>query len=108
MGLEGYQSRDVAPPETASGGRAVECTPPTQKCTAAFTFQGSPGWYDLAVQYFDQNNGASQFTVFVGDQVIDQWLANDHLPARAVGGDSSTRRWIRGAALRPGDGGQVQ
>ena len=38
-----------------------------------------------------------------GDQKVDQWLAEDDLPARRPNGDSSTRRWIPGLALRPGD-----
>jgi hypothetical protein len=39
----------------------------------------------------------------VGEQVVDEWVADDHLPATKPGGDSSTRRRIRGLALRPGD-----
>jgi alpha-glucuronidase len=108
MQLQGYQLLDVARAETASGGKAVECAPPTQTCTAAFTFQGKAGWYDLAVQYFDQNTGASKFRVLLGEQVVDEWVADDRLPALAVGGDSSTRRWIRGLALRPGDSVRIE
>jgi alpha-glucuronidase len=103
MQLQGYRPLDVTPAETASGGRAVECVAPVRTCTATFTFQGDAGWYDLAVQYFDQNNGQSKFLVLVGDQVVDEWVANDHLPAVVVGGGSSTRRRIKGLALRPGD-----
>jgi alpha-glucuronidase len=80
----------------------VECVA-AQTCSATFTFQGNAGRYDLAVQYFDQNTGQSKFRVLVEDRVVDEWVANDHLPARAVGGDSSTRRRIQGLALRPGD-----
>jgi len=57
----------------------------------------------MDVAYFDQNNGDSSFRVFVGDQLVDEWTANDNLPAKKIGGDSSTRRRIRGLALRPGD-----
>jgi alpha-glucuronidase len=103
MQLEGNTVVDVVPPETASGGKAIECPPTVQKCTAAFKFQRPAGWYDLAVQYFDQNNGVSKFSVFVGDDQVDSWLADDHLPAVKIGGDSSTRRRIARLALRPGD-----
>jgi alpha-glucuronidase len=41
--------------------------------------------------------------VFVGDQLVDEWLADAHLPATQPNGDSSTRRRIAGLALRPGD-----
>jgi alpha-glucuronidase len=53
--------------------------------------------------YFDQNNGDSKFRVLVGDQIVDEWMAKDTLPATKIGGDSSTRRRIHGLALRPGD-----
>jgi alpha-glucuronidase len=103
MQLRGYEPVDVTPQETASGGKAIQCPSSAQKCTAAFQFKGPAGWYDLDIQYFDQNNGESKFQVRVGDQLIDEWNADDHLPAIRIGGDSSTRRRITGLALRPGD-----
>jgi hypothetical protein len=39
----------------------------------------------------------------VGAQQVDEWVANDRLPAAKPGGDSSRRRRITGLALRPGD-----
>ena len=103
MQLKGYAPFDVTPQETASGGKGIECAPPLQSCDASFRFGRAAGWYELDVEYFDQNNGESKFRVFVGDQQVDEWLANDHLPAIKPGGDSSTRRRITGLALRPGD-----
>jgi alpha-glucuronidase len=103
MELHGYVPLDVVPAETASGGEAVECPRPAQSCAAVFHFQQSSGWYDLDVQYFDQNNGASRFRIFVGNQVVDEWVADEHLPSVKVGGDTSVRRRILGLALRPGD-----
>jgi alpha-glucuronidase len=103
MQLLSYLPFDVVPRETASGGKAVECAPPAQKCSAAFQFNGAAGRYEMDIKYFDQNNGKSKFRVLVGDRVIDEWIADDHLPATKPGGDSSTRRRIAGLALRPGD-----
>ena len=103
MQLEGYVPIEITPPENASGGKAVECRAPALNCTASVRFDRPAGWYELDLQYFDQNNGVSKFQVFVGDQKVDQWLADDNLPARRPNGDSSTRRWIPGLALRPGD-----
>jgi alpha-glucuronidase len=103
LDLEGYVPLDVVPSQTASGGRAVECPPPLKSCKAIFHFPGKPGWYDMDVQYFDQNNGASRLRVLVGNQVVDEWTADDALPNAKVGGDTSTRRGILGLALRPGD-----
>jgi alpha-glucuronidase len=101
--LHGYVPLDVTPADTASGGKAIECPPPAQSCEAVFHFLQSPGWYDLDVQYFDQNDGASKFRIFVGKQLVDEWVADDLLPNAKVGGDTSVRRRIAGLALRPGD-----
>ncbi len=102
MELEGYIPFDVTPWESASGGKAVVCVQ-TQPCTAKYRFAGAKGWYDLDIEYFDQNNGVSKYQVFVGNQLIDEWFADLLLPATAPNGDSSTRRHITGLALRPGD-----
>jgi alpha-glucuronidase len=103
MDLQGYAPVDVTPPENASGGKAVECTTPKQTCVASFRFERPAGWYELDVQYFDLNNGNSTFRVFVGKQLVDEWVADDDLPSAQIGGDTSTRREIPGLALRPGD-----
>jgi alpha-glucuronidase len=102
MELEGYIPFEVTPWEDASGGRAVVCVQ-MQPCTAKHRFAGVKGWYTLDVEYFDQNNGVSKYRVFVGNQLVDEWLADLSLPATAPNGDSSTRRHITGLALRPGD-----
>jgi alpha-glucuronidase len=102
MQLQGYSTVGVVPWENASGGKAIECEQ-SLGCTASFRFTRDAGWYEMDVVYFDQNNGESTFRVLVGDQVVAEWVANDTLPATKIGGDSSTRRRIRGLALRTGD-----
>jgi alpha-glucuronidase len=102
MRLQGYVSVDVTPWENASGGKAIECTQ-RQGCSASFAFTRDAGRYAFDVEYFDQKNGESKFRVFVGDQLVDQWVASDQLPATKIGGDSSTRRRIDGLQLYPGD-----
>jgi alpha-glucuronidase len=103
MELQGYIPVDVTPWEGASGGKAVACPQTTQPCLAKLRFGGAPGWYDVEVEYFDQNNGVSKYQVFVGNQLVDEWFADSCLPATEPNGDSSTRRHIIGVALRPGD-----
>ncbi len=107
MSLSGYVPVDIVPWENASGGRGIECIVP-KGCSATFRFDRSPGWYGIDVEYFDQNNGESKYRLFVNDQIVDEWIADDHLPARKPGGDSSTRRRIRGLALRPGDAIRIE
>jgi alpha-glucuronidase len=101
MQLAGYNVVGVEPEENASGGKAVQCA--ADRCTVAFKFEKPAGWYELDVQYFDMPDGEAKFRISVNHQVVDAWVANDNLPARHLGSDSSTRRWIPGLALRPGD-----
>jgi len=103
MTLQGYTVRDVTPYEDASGGKAVGC-PNGAACSAVTKFSGEPGWYNLRVEYFDQNNGVSHYRVFLNKQLLDEWAADLELP-RTFRPDStsSTRREISGIALRPGD-----
>jgi alpha-glucuronidase len=102
MRLTGYTPVDVTPWENASGGKGIECRE-LRGCSAEFKFDRRAGWYTVDVEYFDQNNGVSKFYIFVNDQEIDAWIADNDLPAGRPGGDSSSRRRIRGIALRPGD-----
>jgi alpha-glucuronidase len=101
MTLDGYAVKDVKPWEPASGGKAVACSAP--QCEAQMRFNGEPGWYELRVRYFDQNNGAPRFELSVNGQKIDSGTADDHLPTQKLDGSSSTRRMIPGVPLRPGD-----
>ena len=101
MSLDGYTATDVQPWESASGGKAIVC--PASKCTATTHFDGKPGWYDLSIQYFDQNNGAARFQVLVGNQDLGEWAADDLLPSYKPDATSSTRHTFFGIALRPGD-----
>jgi alpha-glucuronidase len=101
MRLDGYTPIGIDPPENASGGKAVQCL--AEHCAATFKFDKHEDWYELDVQYFDMPIGDAKFKVFVNHQLVDSWTASEKLPARHLGGDSSTRRWIPGLALRPGD-----
>ncbi|HWF93202.1 MAG TPA: alpha-glucuronidase family glycosyl hydrolase [Terriglobales bacterium] len=101
MQLEGYTAVDVTPWENASGGKGIECG--AASCSASFKFDRPARWYEVDVQYFDMPTGDAKFRVYVDDQLVDEWDADNHLPAIRLGGDASTRRWIAGIALRRGD-----
>jgi len=66
-------------------------------------YEGKSGWYNVTVQYFDQNNGASHFRLSIAGQPVAEWTADDALPGSKIDAHSSTRRVIKGLALRPGD-----
>ena len=102
MQLAGYASAEVTPWETASGGRAVACFG-HDTCTASFRFEREPGKYDVVVQYFDLNNGASRYELMVNGALIESWLADGQLPSDKMNGDTSTGRVISGLVLNRGD-----
>ena len=102
MRLDGYAVVDVTPWENASGGKAIECQRGSG-CTASLSFAREAGTYELDVEYFDQNNGQSKFSVSVNGKAVDEWVANDKFPSAKIGGDTSVRRRIEGLMLKPGD-----
>jgi alpha-glucuronidase len=101
MSLDGYAAVAVTPWETASGGQAVACARAT--CSAAHTFTGTAGRYDIAAEYFDESDGASAFALAVGGREIDRWVANADFPSPEPNGHTATRHVVRGVALAPGD-----
>ena len=105
MTLQGYTVRPIAPApeEDASGGKIVTCPAGATPCSATMQFDGPAGWYTLSVEYFDLATGVSQYRVFVGEQLIDEWSADLRLPSRRMDAGASTRRVMAGVALRPGD-----
>ena len=64
MKTGGYQTVDVTPWETASGGKAVACHE-AKGCTLTTTLDKPAGTYDVAVQYFDIWRGVSTYTLSV-------------------------------------------
>lgn len=103
MTLEGYAPEDITPWEAASSSKAIKCASADRRCRASLRYAGKAGWFDLRVQYFDENDGVSSFRLFVNNQLIDQWKADGAFPTKNPDAHSSTRRTLRGIALRPGD-----
>ncbi len=103
--LVGYQVTDITPWEAASGARAVQIPESKSEGTIRWKFDGNDGWYDLAVQYFDEEDGISEFDLTVAGQEVVRWDAPDNVPTPSDKPDShtSSRRWIHGIALRSGD-----
>ena len=102
MKLENYRVVEVTSWEGASGGKAVSC-PREGKCSAETKFDGAPGQYDLAVQYFDLRHGVATFRFLVNGRVIDSWKADQQLPGDTLSADSSVRRHIPSVTLHTGD-----
>jgi alpha-glucuronidase len=107
MQLDRYVIEAVMPWETASGGQAVRC-PPGALCAATTRFGGSPGVYDIVVQYFDENDGASSFSLVVGSRTVDRWVADSDFPSNVPNGHTSTRRVVHQIELSDGDSIRVE
>jgi alpha-glucuronidase len=103
MTLSNYVIVDIKPWEAASGDKAIVCAKGASNGSATINYQGDSGRFDLAIQYFDQNNGAAQFRCLVNRKVIDAWVADRRLPGIRPNADTSTRRTIRNVALNHGD-----
>jgi alpha-glucuronidase len=107
MLLDRYAIEAVTPWETASGGQAIRC-PAAAICAATSRFAGTTGTYDIVVQYFDENDGASAFTLSVANRAIDRWVADSDLPSNVPNGHTSTRRVVRGVSLTSGDSIRIE
>ena len=99
--LNGYAVVEVKPWEDASGGKAVTCE--QAECSAEWTYQGKPGRFDIAVQYFDLQGGAAKFELSINGHGRANWTADAILPSRKLNGDNSTRYVLSFVRLKPGD-----
>jgi alpha-glucuronidase len=103
--LRHYQATAITPWEAASGTGAVQLPEEVPSGAIRFKFDGQTGKYDLHVRYFDEQDGVSQFKLFVGGRLVDEWKADYELPTPTVLPDahSSNRRSVRGLSLEHGD-----
>jgi alpha-glucuronidase len=107
MTRERYANTAVVPWETASAGQAATCGA-GETCIARHRYQGPAGTFDIVVQYFDENDGASRFSLLVDDQPVDSWTADAEFGSATPNGHTSTRRIVRRIRLSAGDEVRVQ
>lgn len=103
--LSGYEVTGITPWEAASGSKAVQLPDSADTGNITWEFSGAEGTYDLAVQYFDEEDGVSEFELAVAGKSLAKWNAPDHVPTPSDKPDShtSSRKWIRGVELKSGD-----
>jgi alpha-glucuronidase len=102
--LDGYQIIDVHPWEDASGGKALSCD--QASCSAEWKYNGPSGRFNVAVQYFDLQDGIAKFALSINGQQPSKdasWSADAMLPTPRPHGDNSTRHIVYNVALKPGD-----
>lgn len=71
--------------------------------TAQTTFNGSRGTYDLIVWYFDETDGITSFVVYVNDEIVAEWSADQDLGSDALDAKSLTTYTISNVSLSTGD-----
>jgi alpha-glucuronidase len=98
-----YQGTTSVVPNTTQKDDGALAPAEPSPCAAEWTFDGKPGNYNIAVQYFDLRDGVAKFTFRVNGQSIAAWSADASLPSRIPNGDNSTRRNLVSVALKPGD-----
>ena len=93
----------------ASGGQIIRGNGPADSVTgkASAAFMGSQGTYDITVTYFDEYDGISSMAVFLNDQMLDQWLADENPACQdcASPNESTLRSRVvaTGIEISPGD-----
>ncbi|MEG9434180.1 alpha-glucuronidase family glycosyl hydrolase [Terriglobus sp. ADX1] len=105
MQSTGFQTIDVNPWETASGGKAVNCQV-AAGCTLTTTTQQPAGRYNIAVNYYDMWNGVSKYELLVDGKTIATFAADDKLPPAQFDpnpdGQTAARYTAYNVALHPG------
>jgi hypothetical protein len=93
----------------ASGGQSIRVNGAADSVPgkASAPFMGSKGTYDITVTYFDEYDGISSMAVFLNDQLMDQWLADENPACRdcASPNESTLRSRVvaTGIEISPGD-----
>ena len=91
-----------APRPIASGGAIIETTSDSE-AVARYVFSGASGVYDLALGYYDENDGQAWMRVLLNGDEIDDWQWNQNLGDSGLSLETLTERRIADVALRGGD-----
>ncbi|EMC99278.1 glycoside hydrolase family 67 protein [Baudoinia panamericana UAMH 10762] len=123
MTLSGYRlyyyapNNATTPFETLSNYTAIVTTNNKTTGTAYTALNYPTGRYDISVNYYDQYGGASNFSVYLNNNMIGQWTANlrpwigsaegprvlGHTPSIYIDGESATRITFSNVSVAHGD-----
>ena len=78
-----------------------------ETATATTQFNGTTGTYDIVVAYFDEDDGASTFSVQHNGNQIDTWIADGTTGGWLPSAQALVRRTISGVTLTNGDSIQL-
>ena len=107
---------DLTAGEYSEEDNAAACNGKSLKTDSSgevtYRFQSDTGQYNLIVHYFDESDGESNFTVYVADDLVDQWTADDN---NATSSDESSpilstlrSRTLHNLRIRTGDRIRIQ
>ena len=101
MVLDGYRAYSHP---SASGGQYVGLqNSPDGLGTVTYAFEGSSGTYDLEISIYDENDGTSSFAVFINDDFVGNYLAQEDLQTGGIGRRNLTSFTLEGLAINQGD-----
>ena len=103
MTLNGYR---LEKNQSFASGRAYTslfAQDSNETATATTQFNGIGGTYDIVVAYFDEDDGASTFSVQHNSSQIDTWTADSTTGGWLPSAQALVRRTISGISLSTGD-----
>ena len=71
--------------------------------SAATTFEGADGTYDIALNYFDENDGESSFMFKLNGVELTSWVWDEDLGHSVANKDTLTQHVIEDVRLEKGD-----
>ena len=107
MALSGYRLEQNH--SFASGGAytSLFAEESNETATATTQFSGAAGTYDIVVAYFDEDDGASTFSVQHNGSQIDSWIADGTSGGRLPSAQALIRRTISNISFSTGDSIQL-
>lgn len=107
MELDGYELYPVIPWNTASNETAIVTSSNTTTGTASATLDVETGTYDVAVNYFDLAIGHAQWTLYINDEVVGEWVGDSditlsHAPVLYIDGQTAIRITFKGVEIEQG------
>jgi alpha-glucuronidase len=111
MTLDGYELYTVSPSETASNATAIMTSSNSTAGTASAVLTFPNGTYTLAVNFFDLYGGASEYKVYMNDEIVGEWPADwidegmklGHEQSRYLDGHTATRITLGAINIAEGD-----
>ena len=90
---------------SASGGEYLELhNTGFSEGSASYTFDGAAGYYDIAVGYFDENDGVASASVSVNGTQLGSWEFDEELGGNAASSNTLTSKTVAiSVALAAGD-----